>query len=490
MRTSDRLFELIHALTKSEKRHFKIHSSLHTGNKIYVKLFDLIEKQKQYDEVKLKSHLKIKGFPVIKVYLYHLILKSLRMPDHQDNEKKSVVEYIENAENLLKKGLYKHSYSQLVKAKKIAKKFQYFSLLIEIYQLEHAIANSSLDTVMLKKLRDDGEREINFYLSALKEQSEYRKGINLLLFRYNHRGKTVRNTDEKNDVDKEVSKLLNKNPDECLSFKGKVFHYNVSELYYYFNNNFQEAYNQSNKALLHFESDIVMLNQELKNYLNSMNNLMNSLQYMKKYPEMMGYINKMKNIPISGEAERIRIFAFAANRQILYYNLTEETPEPSYISHIEKELIKFNDKLNRPAFYTLCCNVADFYFRRNNFREALRWNNKIIHHPEIKSHYYYNSNALLAEIMLHFELNNFDTCESLINSYQSFMKNAKPAGKFEPTFLKFFKRLSKTTHTKKNELVYQDFLKELRKILSDPFEFGIFDIFDLEAWLIKKIEKI
>jgi len=66
MKTSDQLHELIHALTKSEKRYFKIYSSLQAGNKMYVRLFDLIEKQKQYDEAKLKSKLKIAGFAVIK----------------------------------------------------------------------------------------------------------------------------------------------------------------------------------------------------------------------------------------------------------------------------------------------------------------------------------------------------------------------------------------------------------------------------------------
>ena len=70
MRNSDSLYRLIHSLTKSEKRQFKIYTSLQAGNKMYIKLFDLIEKQMQYDEKELKSELKIKAFPVAKIYLY------------------------------------------------------------------------------------------------------------------------------------------------------------------------------------------------------------------------------------------------------------------------------------------------------------------------------------------------------------------------------------------------------------------------------------
>ncbi len=490
MKTSDQLFELIHALSKSEKRHFKIYSSLLTGNKTYLKLFDLIEKQKEYDEVKLKLQLKIKGFPVIKIYLYNLILKSLRIANNHENERKSSIEQFENAENLLQKGLYKQSSIQLQKAKKIAEKLQYFPLLIEIYQLEHVIANSSLDTLLLKKLRDTGNIEINGYLSALKEQSEYRKGINIVTYRYNQRGKILRNTEEKNDVVNEISELLSKNPETCLSFKSKVFHYNLSELYYYSTNNFQEAYNQSNRALLHFESDLKMLNHEVKNYINSMNNLMNALQDMKRYPEMMNYINRMKNIPLKEDVERIRVFAFCASRQIIYYTFTGQIQEGIlFIRKIESEISNYKDRLNHPALFAMCNNIIEFYFLCSNFKEALRWNNKLIYHPKIKLHQHYYSNALLTEIILHFELENIDTYESLINSYQLFINKNERKGAFEPTFLKYIKLLSKTTDEKNKEEIYKEFLDRIRDILSNPYEFGTFDIFDIEVWLLSKKEK-
>lgn len=44
MKPTNDLFDLIHALTKSEKRFFKLQSSLPNGEKNYVRLFDAIEK--------------------------------------------------------------------------------------------------------------------------------------------------------------------------------------------------------------------------------------------------------------------------------------------------------------------------------------------------------------------------------------------------------------------------------------------------------------
>ena len=53
MKPTHDLFDLVHSLTKSEKRFFKLQSSLQAGEKNYVRLFDLLEKQKIYNPDKI-----------------------------------------------------------------------------------------------------------------------------------------------------------------------------------------------------------------------------------------------------------------------------------------------------------------------------------------------------------------------------------------------------------------------------------------------------
>jgi len=50
MAYSNDLFDLIHAMTKSEKRYFKLFSSGQSGDKEYINLFNAISKQEYYDE--------------------------------------------------------------------------------------------------------------------------------------------------------------------------------------------------------------------------------------------------------------------------------------------------------------------------------------------------------------------------------------------------------------------------------------------------------
>ena len=62
MKPSTELFDLIKSLTKSEKRFFKLASSLQTGDKNYLKIFDAIDRQSNYDENTIKGQFKNETF--------------------------------------------------------------------------------------------------------------------------------------------------------------------------------------------------------------------------------------------------------------------------------------------------------------------------------------------------------------------------------------------------------------------------------------------
>ncbi|MCB9336004.1 MAG: hypothetical protein H6586_07635, partial [Flavobacteriales bacterium] len=82
MKSKELLFELVHSLTKSEKRFVKLNAQMHSGDKVYLKLMDAILKQNEYNEDELlglfKNEKFVKQFSVAKNYLINFILKQLR----------------------------------------------------------------------------------------------------------------------------------------------------------------------------------------------------------------------------------------------------------------------------------------------------------------------------------------------------------------------------------------------------------------------------
>ena len=148
MKPSKELFHLVKSLSKSEKRFFKLTSSLQSGDKNYLKIFDVIDKQDDYDEESIKDMFKgevfIKHFPSEKNHLYKLILKSLRSY-HSDNSISSVLKQeIKNIEILYQKALYKECNKFLNRAKKTRNRTREVLLFVRIIELGKNTVGRSL----------------------------------------------------------------------------------------------------------------------------------------------------------------------------------------------------------------------------------------------------------------------------------------------------------------------------------------------------------
>ncbi|MCB0610731.1 MAG: hypothetical protein KDD12_23625, partial [Lewinella sp.] len=78
---SARLYDLIHSLTGTEKRHFKLYAR--EGDNKYNLLFDAMEKQDVFDDYALQElvypgeNIQSRKYSELKAYLYDLILQSL-----------------------------------------------------------------------------------------------------------------------------------------------------------------------------------------------------------------------------------------------------------------------------------------------------------------------------------------------------------------------------------------------------------------------------
>lgn len=131
-KTSTELFELVKAMTPSEKRYFKIFASLHTvgeQNK-YMKLFDLMDDMVDYKEELLIKGVNDKGgvtFSKLKKYLYDLILKAMRNFNIDKNGTHQLTAAVDDISILFNKGLYKQAQKAVGKAEKIIKEYELIS---------------------------------------------------------------------------------------------------------------------------------------------------------------------------------------------------------------------------------------------------------------------------------------------------------------------------------------------------------------------------
>lgn len=159
MKNSDDLFEVIHKMTKSEKRYFKLSAIGGHGNKEkkYLKLFDILDSMEYYDAHTLKKALgndpMATNLHIAKAYLMKL-LQSAIVDFHTANSSKSEVQrLLVFAQILSGKHILKQAAKALERAKTIAIETESFEqlyniLLLEI-EIEYKLPQCSLEKITM-----------------------------------------------------------------------------------------------------------------------------------------------------------------------------------------------------------------------------------------------------------------------------------------------------------------------------------------------------
>jgi hypothetical protein len=122
---SDELFQLVHSLTPSEKRHYMLRARRNDSARAQVKelIYSTAEKQREYDEAAIKKLLRKNdhaSFAAIKKELYEDIIEALRTYHAKRTPSSELNALIEHAFLLFHKGLFAASEKKLVRARKIA----------------------------------------------------------------------------------------------------------------------------------------------------------------------------------------------------------------------------------------------------------------------------------------------------------------------------------------------------------------------------------
>ena len=143
--TTDSLVNLIHSLTKAEKRSFKLYANRNSSSPEelkFLQLFDFIDKNQNYSEeiavVKLKN-IKKSQLSNIKAHLYKQLLTSLRLQYISHHIEIEIRETIDYATVLYQKAFYHQALKILEKAKQLAFKANSSILTLEIVEFEKII---------------------------------------------------------------------------------------------------------------------------------------------------------------------------------------------------------------------------------------------------------------------------------------------------------------------------------------------------------------
>ncbi len=496
MKPSHDLFHLIRAMKKSEKRYFKLSVSVQKGEKNYIRLFNAIDGQKEYNEKKIAKKFENEKFarqlPVAKNALYGLVLKSLRAYHAGNTSETDLYEQLHEARILYEKGLYGQCRNRLSKAKLAAYRLEKHIQILDILKCEKDLAraesyagktNNNPDKILQeeKKVLDTYGNLCEFICFDSK----------IFVMHLNHL--FTRSKREQKIYDLLVNKSLFRDEKNALSFQARIYYHEAHGFYLLSGSDFTRSYGHYKKLLSLLESNPLMLKENIRNYTATLHNITLVLTHLRKYREFMRYIKKLRGLPERFEKElsedtKYRIFIRSYNLEYaMLLQKKDYARAKALISLIENGLGKFKRRVDKVNELLLIYKYACTYFETGEYSKSLHWINRILNDPDTGSMPDIHCFARILNLIVHYELGNTDLLEYIVKSTYRFLYKRKRLYKFETSVLNFIKnKLPKVNTGEELAEAFRELRAELKKILKDPYEKQVLEYFDFISWLDRK----
>ncbi|HET6226793.1 MAG TPA: hypothetical protein VFF27_10975 [Bacteroidia bacterium] len=491
MSSKDNLFSLIKSLTQGEKAFFvKSLPAKKADSTDYLTLFYAIDKFDEYNEdklkVKLKNHAFVKHLPVVKNYLFNLILKQLRSYYNESSVKSGLIDLMQNADVLIKKALYRESYRVLVKAEKIAERYDFHVLALDIYdrllRLNYDLLADNETTNYSLEIYNK-QRVVFAKVSELAELKYLRNVYN-----------SIFHSTEPDEIKQQRKQELLKHPllqpnHQFLSYKAGVYYYHLRGRVLMNGNSDQkkqEAYETFVKLVKHMENDEEMLKVSLINYTMALNNLIYVSHQLEKYEESLDLIDKLNNIHTDNNYLAYRIKEKVIVNKLAYYLFTRKHKEGVvYIEKIEKELIENETLFNNSFFIAALDSFTMLYFLVGEYSKSLKWVNFILGYKNIMR-LDVQCFAKVLNLMIHYELKNYDHLEYILKSTENFLTKNNSFDSYHKLIVQFFKTILQETNSQEIKKKFKELSKALAAIENTEAEKVMFKLFNFREWAEKK----
>ncbi len=447
MNTSNDLLHLIDAMTRQEKRYFKLYAAFYNksdGN-YCLQLFEVIDKCKPADDTELAELLHNKPYvhrlAAVKNQLTDLVLDSLSAFHASRLAGFKIRRMLMHADILYNKGLYKHCRKLLARAEKKATEAEHHDILPEIFTRKRSL--------LLKEVSSSFEEAIDalymqsdIAIATLTRMYSYLKLMDfmqMIAARY-----AARPTDN----DMQAIRALVGHPlikDETLAdtFDARIARLNTLGTYSLLTNDIAQAIVHYRKAVLLWKQNPALIEDRSSQYRRYLLNYLNCLLSTSDEEEFSAVIHDIKTIPFPFPEQEAGAVGTIWNIELLYYlNKGRLEKCAEVIASVEKYLARNVDAFSPTTYITLCHNCTIFYFLTGRYHRALEYINNILNERRIEIKRDLHNFARVLSLVTHYELHNIDILDNMLRSAKRFLQQRESVGDLEQVVLRSVRDLS------------------------------------------------
>jgi stress-induced morphogen len=472
-KVKDSLHELIHSLSKSEKRYYKIYASRHMAGEdsTMITLFDYISRQSAYDEETLFIHFKGKAFlnqfSTVKKRLYDQILQSLHAFHANNSMENQVNRMLHQANLLYEKSLYDQCFRHLRSAEKLAVKHDLFPARLAINKLKNRIIET-------RGYRTDEESIEQLKLSTEKSLSQERLILDLWhikskLFQLLQLSGTAQSSQDHARIDQLMASI----PAEELrtafaSTESTYLYYHIHAAYHFAKHQLKESLYYTEQTIEHLSASDTYINERPNTLISALTNACYLAENIGEYDKSLHFLNTLKQFAKIQETNasedlQIKLFSSRYSIELNLLILKGHFQEAQQLSAgVLTGLDHFREKITSTRKAFLLLQLAVTAIGCEQPAKALQHINTILNDPQLDDNESIMGGAHLLNLVVHFELKNFDHLQYVAKNTQRLLKSTRRLHAFEQAFIQQIVKLTKA-HALDFEELFSELFAQLSK---------------------------
>ncbi len=491
METGDRLLELIQAMTRQEKRYFKLYSSFYAKKsaKKCVSLFDVLNKSTLSSDKLQKSLVKqfsSAEIPRLKNELIGLILDSLASFRAQHLADREMRTTLEHAEVLLEKGLYRHAAKLIDKAKKAAVEVESHLLEMQALYWERSLVLSRYDRNLEEQLEDVyGQMEA----AVLKQQSwqEYARLQDFVVFLWGkHKQQAGGEAAAKMDAFFQHP-LINKE-DKARTVRTQIARLHVLGIQAQSRNRPELAVEFSAQLIALYDAHPELLARNINQYTRYLLQHLAILAELKDEAQFTSVAARIKSMHQLPDKLKVVSALGALGLELsLFMNLRKVDAATHTAATIFSYLKLQRAAIHPQSYLTLCHNCMTYYFLIGEYHKALEPLNLILAERRADLRRDIQDCARAFNLIVHFELGNTEILDNLIRSTRRYLKQNTGDNTLELLVLDAMRNLINSIDRRATASILERLRDELT-LLREDTHIQIIGIDELRYWVDSKLK--
>ena len=494
-KVNNMLFDLIHSLSKSEKRYFKLNANKNSKSldNNSIRLFDAILKQQEYNEEQIfntfKGELFLNRFSITKKRLYDSILSILDVYHSSSSIESHIFKMIHSADILFNKALYSQSKKVLISAKKLALKNNLNEITLLISRKNKRLQETNGNLLVTKEKIDDIQKEDNTQIEEMKSYNKIWTIKSRLFERLSKKG-VSRSVEDANEYHLLAEDLIRLDEDELINLEIKYLYFHSYSAYFYAIGDLKNSLVFMKKILNLFENKncLIEINKQVSVYTNAIF-VSDKLGFYKESSRFLAQLKRIERSVDSNEDIEIKLFSSVSSIELnLYLRKGEFEKAQEVVNKIEIRLDELGSKIVPVRRAFLAFKIAVIYMGKNDFSNALTWVNRILNDSQLDKTEDIIGYTQLLELLIHIELDHNKLLPYSLKNTLRFFKSRNRMFTFEKAFFQFIRKKINCKDQFEIESIWAELYRNLDDVTEDYFESVALEYFDFKSWAESKFK--